>query len=162
MGSEVRCKINAQKGIATFNNLMVSTAGNYTLTVSSPGLTSITSTVFTIGPPVSTTNGTTILQSTPLSLNASPGGTSFNLHTTGKLCQWKASLPFSPISLTAKTQSNSSTMRSRLYRRRNGPAPVRYIHTIDCAFDNRSWELHDCRGASCLRLVIYLSLRDRA
>src|SRR5258707_1460246 len=52
-------KINAQKGIATFNNLTVSTAGNYTLTLSSPCLTSTTSTVFTIGPPVSSTNCTT-------------------------------------------------------------------------------------------------------
>jgi hypothetical protein len=68
-------RINAHKGIATFNNLMVSTAGNYTLTASSPGLTSATSTVFTIGPPVTTNNGTTIMQSTPPSLNASPGGT---------------------------------------------------------------------------------------
>jgi len=67
-------EVSARKGIATFNDLAVNTAGNYTLYVSSPGLTSATSTVFTIGPPVSTTNGTTIMQTTPLSLNASPGG----------------------------------------------------------------------------------------
>jgi hypothetical protein len=67
-------KINARKGIATFNDLTVGTAGNYTLTVSSPGLTSTTSAVFTIAPPVSTNSATTINQTTPLSLDASPGG----------------------------------------------------------------------------------------
>jgi hypothetical protein len=53
-------EVSARKGIATFNSLAVNAAGNYTLYVSSPGLTSSTSAVFTIGPPVITTNGTTI------------------------------------------------------------------------------------------------------
>jgi len=67
-------KVNARKGIATFSDLTVGTVGNYTLTVSSPGLTSTTSAVFTIAPPVSTNSATTINQTTPLSLDASPGG----------------------------------------------------------------------------------------
>ena len=45
-----------QNGIATFSNLTVSTAGSgYTLSATSPGLTSATSTTFTISAPVSAT-----------------------------------------------------------------------------------------------------------
>jgi Pectate lyase superfamily protein len=67
-------KVNARKGVAIFSDLVVDTPGNYTLTLSSPGLTSTTSAVFTVGPPVTTSNGTTIMQTTPVSIDASPGG----------------------------------------------------------------------------------------
>jgi hypothetical protein len=63
-----------QNGVATFSNLTVSNAGTYTLSASSPSLTSATSASFTISAPTSATNGTTILESTPLSLTTSPGG----------------------------------------------------------------------------------------
>jgi Chitobiase/beta-hexosaminidase C-terminal domain/Right handed beta helix region len=64
-----------QNGVATFSNLTVSNAGTYTLSATSPNLTSATSTNFTISAPSTATNGTTVLQSTPLSISATPGGT---------------------------------------------------------------------------------------
>jgi Chitobiase/beta-hexosaminidase C-terminal domain len=49
--------VTPQKGIATFNDLSVSTPGGaYTLTASSTGLNSATSTKFTISPPVGVTS----------------------------------------------------------------------------------------------------------
>ena len=55
---------------------LVSTAGTgYTLSATSPNLTSATSTSFTISAPANGSNGTTVLQSTPLSISATPGGT---------------------------------------------------------------------------------------
>ncbi len=42
----------AQNGIASFSNLTVSTAGNYTLLATSTGLTSATSAAFTVTTPV--------------------------------------------------------------------------------------------------------------
>jgi trimeric autotransporter adhesin len=64
-----------QNGVATFSNLSESTAGSYTLAASSPNLTSATSSSFTISAPSTTTNGSTIFQSTPISITAAPGGT---------------------------------------------------------------------------------------
>ena len=43
--------VNAQKGLATFNDLTVSANGSYTLTAAATGLTGATSTSFTIGGP---------------------------------------------------------------------------------------------------------------
>ena len=43
--------VTPQNGIATFSNLTVSIAGSYTLSATSPGLTSATSASFTISPP---------------------------------------------------------------------------------------------------------------
>jgi hypothetical protein len=43
--------VNAENGIATFNNLRINQAGTgYTLTASSPGLTSVTTTSFAVNP----------------------------------------------------------------------------------------------------------------
>jgi hypothetical protein len=47
-----------QNGVATFSNLTVSTAGAYTLSATSPSLTSATSTIFTIITPGTTTTPT--------------------------------------------------------------------------------------------------------
>ena len=66
-------EMTAHRGIATFANLAVQTAGNYRLAASSPGLLSGTSDVFSIIA-ANMGNGTTILQSTPVSMTASPGG----------------------------------------------------------------------------------------
>ena len=65
----------AQNGLATFANLAVGNAGNYTLSASSAGLTSATSSAFTISTPGNSSNGTTILQSSPVSISAFAGGT---------------------------------------------------------------------------------------
>ena len=43
--------INAVNGVATFTNLVFNTAGTYTLTATSPGMTSTTSNQFTVSPP---------------------------------------------------------------------------------------------------------------
>jgi hypothetical protein len=68
--------VTPQNGIVTFSNLTVSTAGSgYTLSATSPGLSSATSASFTVSAPASGTNGTTVLESTPPSLTATPGGT---------------------------------------------------------------------------------------
>ncbi len=68
--------VTPQNGIATFSNLTVSTAGTgYTLSATSPNLTSATSTSFAISTPANASNGTTVLPSTPLSISATPGGT---------------------------------------------------------------------------------------
>ena len=68
--------VTPQNGIATFSNLTVGTAGTgYTLSATSPNLTSTNSTSFTISAPANASNGTTVLPSTPLSISATPGGT---------------------------------------------------------------------------------------
>ena len=68
--------VTPQNGIATFSNLTVGTAGTgYTLSATSPNLTSANSTSFTISAPANASNGTTVLPSTPLSISATPGGT---------------------------------------------------------------------------------------
>ena len=68
--------VTPQNGIATFSNLTLSTAGTgYTLSATSPNLTSATSTSFAISAPANGSNGTTVLPSTPLSISATPGGT---------------------------------------------------------------------------------------
>ena len=68
--------VTPQNGIATFSNLTLSTAGSgYTLSATSPNLTSATSASFTISAPSTASNGTTVLPSTPLSISATPGGT---------------------------------------------------------------------------------------
>ena len=67
--------VSAVNGVATFNNLTISSAGTYSLSASSAGLPSLTSNSFAISNPASTSNGTTILQSMPLGLTAMPGGT---------------------------------------------------------------------------------------
>ncbi len=68
--------VTPQNGIATFSNLTVSTAGTgYTLSATSPNLTSATSASFAISAPANGSNGTTVLPNTPLSISATPGGT---------------------------------------------------------------------------------------
>jgi len=64
-----------QNGVATFSNLTVSSAGAYTLSATSASLTSAISASFTISAPTSATNGSTIQESTPLSITTTPGGT---------------------------------------------------------------------------------------
>jgi Right handed beta helix region len=122
-------KMDARKGIATFSNLTVSTAGNYTLTVSSPGLTSTTSTVFTIGPPVSTNNGTTIMQSTPLSVNASPGGKfrlTYNWHPVPVEGQASVFVDFVDSTGTVRFQDNVQPPVPTS----QWTGPVSYAHTV--------------------------------
>jgi Chitobiase/beta-hexosaminidase C-terminal domain len=60
-------------GVATFSNVTESTAGTYMLSATSAGLASATSAGFSITAPIN--NGTTILQSMPISITSSPGGT---------------------------------------------------------------------------------------
>jgi hypothetical protein len=60
-------------GIATFSNVTETTAGTYMLSATSAGLASATSAGFSITAPIN--NGTTIMQSMPLSITASSGGT---------------------------------------------------------------------------------------
>jgi hypothetical protein len=43
--------VAAVNGVATFSNLVVNSTGNYTITFSSPGVTSVTTTTFTAVPP---------------------------------------------------------------------------------------------------------------
>jgi hypothetical protein len=122
--------VNAHKGIAIFNNLMVNTGGNYTLTVSSPGLTSATSTVFTAGPPVSTTNGSTIMQSTPPSLKASPGGkfqVTYNWQAVPVQGQTSVFADFVDSEGTVQFQDNTQPSLSML----QWTGIVSYTHTVD-------------------------------
>jgi hypothetical protein len=122
--------VNAHKGIAIFNNLMVSTGGNYTLTVSSPGLTSATSTVFTAGPPVSTTNGSTIMQSTPPSLKASTGGKFQIIYNWQAVpVQGQASVFVNFVDSEGTVQFQDNAQPSQSVSQWSGP--VTYAHTVD-------------------------------
>jgi len=60
-------------GTATFSKVTESTAGSYTLSATSAGLASAESAGFSITAPIA--NGTTIMQSMPLSITSSSGGT---------------------------------------------------------------------------------------
>ena len=119
----------ARKGIATFSNLTVSTEGNYTLTVSSPGLTSATSTVFTISPPGSTSNASTIMQSAPPAINASPGGI-FQI-----TYNWQAVPVEGPSSVFVNFVDSTGTVRFQDNAQPPVPTsqwtgPLSYAHTI--------------------------------
>jgi hypothetical protein len=59
-------------GVATFSNVTESAAGTYMLSATSAGLAAATSAGFSITAPIN--NGTTILQSMPISITAAPGG----------------------------------------------------------------------------------------
>jgi hypothetical protein len=63
---------NPSNGVATFSNVTESIAGTYMLAANSPSLSSATSAAFSVTAPIN--NGTTIMQSMPVSITATSGG----------------------------------------------------------------------------------------
>ncbi len=61
-----------KNGVVSFSNVTESAAGTYMLSADSAGLVSAMSGAFTVTAPIN--NGTTIMQSMPVSITASPGG----------------------------------------------------------------------------------------
>ncbi len=118
-----------QNGVATFSNLTVSNAGAYTLSATSPSLTSTTSNGFAISTPTSATNGTTILQSVPLSLTATPGGSfqiTYNWQAMPVTGQYTVFVNFLDSTGTIQFQDNVQPPTSIS----QWTGAVRYTHTV--------------------------------
>lgn len=117
----------ASNGLATFSNVTEGTAGNYMLLATSGGLASATSTSFSVTTPIS--NGTTIMQSMPVTITASPGGTfeiTYNWVAVPVTVQSSVFVDF--VDSAGTTQFQDTTQPPIATSQWNGP--LSYTHTI--------------------------------
>jgi hypothetical protein len=117
----------ASNGLATFSNVTESTAGNYMLLATSGGLASATSTSFSVTTPIS--NGTTIMQSMPVTITASSGGTfgiTYNWVAVPVTVQSSVFVDF--VDSAGTTQFQDATQPPIATSQWNGP--LSYTHTI--------------------------------
>jgi hypothetical protein len=96
-------------GIETFSKVTVSNAGSYTLSAAGLNLTSATSSSFAISAPSVTINGSTVLQNTPISIVAAPGGTfaiTYNWRAAPVAGQYSVFVDFIDSTGTVQFQDN--------------------------------------------------------
>lgn len=114
-------------GIVTFNNVTESVPGTYTLSASSTGLTSATSGSFTVTAPIN--NGTTIMQTMPASITASPGGSlQITYSWVGVPVPSQSAVFVNFVDNTGTIQGQDSVQPPVATSQWNGP--VSYTHTV--------------------------------
>jgi hypothetical protein len=117
--------VTPRNGIATFNNLTVRTIGSYTLTASSPGLSSTTSTIFAIIPP---SLGT--VQSLGVIPSSQPlAGLGFNLNPEN---EWEFKLAAAAGATYARFQCGWSEVEIQTAPPQNLDASTPYVLQSDC------------------------------